>query len=200
LDTGTNSQFSRKSLRSLARKIKRENRFAAKLGRLESVWCVRDLVPAGAPGGQFDLLVISPSGVYVVASKLLLSQINSELLLIGMKRASEALSAACGFGVHVHPVIVPEGRKPKMAFHHDDIVVICERQFLALLRSKTCLVPADQARDILRAGRSRSTWTTNGSNSAAPITELSCAGPVESTRKSKRTKMRMRGVTTARVK
>lgn len=156
-----------------------EEAVARRLGMLRAVdyrWGYLNSVPVGTREADIDHVVMGPGGVFSINAKhhrdASLWVAGSTFMVNGLKypyvrnslhearRASRLLSRACGFRVHVTPLIVPVGhRKLTIREEPDGVCVVGVGNLGTWLGAHPDVVPPEQLRIVLERARISTTWT-----------------------------------------
>ena len=151
---------------------------ARRLLKLGDGWHVIHAVPVGAHDADIDHVVIGPPGVFSLNTK---NHYRSKVwvaehafLVDGQrtdyirnsrfeaKRASSLLSAACGFGVVVEPVLVVMSAAMTIKAMPDGVHVIGRKDIASWLARRPSLLTEDGVDQIFNKARRDSTWQPGG--------------------------------------
>jgi hypothetical protein len=151
-----------------------EEKVATRLRTLGDGWHVIHGVPVGAQGSDIDHVVIGPPGVFTLNTK---NRTGSRVwvaersfLVNGQKtdylrnsqfeaeRASRLLSAACGLGVPVEPVIVVMAATLTVKVQPTDVHVVGRKQIAAWLSRRPLVLTPEGVEKIYEQARRDSTW------------------------------------------
>ena len=161
--------------RSLRLTADGETKVAAMLGQLDASWHVLHAVPVGAERAEIDHVVIGPGGVFTLSAR---NHPGGSVLVAGdlfmvdgrrytytdaARREAVAarlrLSAACGFYVHVTPVVVPVGADDFLVKREPlDVAVVTRARVNRWLTERAPVLTADEAARIYAAARRSDVW------------------------------------------
>ena len=151
-----------------------EEGVASRLRRLGEGWHIIHAVPVGENGSDIDHVVIGPPGVFTLNTKnhsrakvwvaehsFMVNGQRTDYLRnsrFEAKRASQLLSAACGFEVAVDPVIVVLAAELTIKAQPTDVSVVGRRQINRWLSRRPQLLVPDRVTKIYEQARRDMTW------------------------------------------
>ena len=152
-----------------------EEEVGRRLGKLGPGWHVIHAVPIGTRGSDIDHVVIGPPGVFTLNTKnhtgknvwvhersVKVSGQSTDYLRNSRyeaQRSSKLLTAACGFPVGVHPLIVVMAAELTIKAQPPDVTVVGRKQITEWLSNRSALLVADQVEAIYEIARRDTTWT-----------------------------------------
>lgn len=151
-----------------------EEKVAMRLRKLGDGWRVLHAVPVGEQDSDIDHVVIGPPGVFTLNTK---NHSGSRVWVAGhsflvngqktdylrnsrfeAERASKLLSAACGFGVPVEPIIVVMATAITVKAQPSDVHVVGRKQIANWLSKLPVLLAPEGVEKIYEQARRGSTW------------------------------------------
>jgi hypothetical protein len=155
-----------------------EEKVAARLARLsrkDPRWRFLHAIPVGKRGSDIDHLVIGPGGVFTLNAK---HHPHGKIWVAGdmfmvngrrhpyirnsrheAARASQLLTGACGFRVHVTPVVVPVSADDlTIKTPPADVEVVNRMRLTTWLRQLPQALTDDQVDTVYEAARRSTTW------------------------------------------
>jgi hypothetical protein len=152
-----------------------EEKVAKQLQKLGAEWRVLHAIRVGAAGADIDHLVIGPGGVFSLNAKMHPGAkvwVAGDTVLVNGKRqpyvrnsrfearrASNLLTATCGFPVMVSGVVVVVAASDLVIkAAPSDVHLVARRQIARWLRRRPPILAQETVEHIFERGRSSSTW------------------------------------------
>ena len=151
-----------------------EEEVAFQLRKLGESWRVLHSVPVGTNDTDIDHVVIGPPGVFTLNTKNHLGgrvSVNAKAIYVNGtyqpyiaksraegKRATKLLSAACGYNVTAHPLIVIMAKDLRIKGSPEDVSIVGRKRISKWLSSQPPTLTPDAVEAIYAVARRRATW------------------------------------------
>jgi hypothetical protein len=151
-----------------------EKKVASRLETLGKGWHVLHAVPVGDRNSDIDHVVIGPPGVFTLNTKnhsgarvwvaersFLVNGQKTDYLLnsrFEAERAAKLLSAACGFGIAVEPIIVVLAADLVIKSQPPDVHVVARRRIANWLLRRPPVLHPQVVEELYRHARREPTW------------------------------------------
>jgi hypothetical protein len=145
-----------------------------RLAKLGPSWHVLHAVPVGDRGSDIDHVVIGPPGVFTLNTKNHTGKkvwvAERTFMVDGQKtpylrnstfeakRASQLLTAACGFGVTVEPIIVLIAAQLTVKSRPLDVHVVGRKDIVKWLSKRPSVLTPEGVEEVFGRARKDTTW------------------------------------------